>query len=137
MLWPFAITLAVTLARLAVSAFLLVEYGIGATSLGMIVGGAGSVLGGALAFHAWPALGRRMLGYALAARPLVLAITALAIWGSWGTHLEKLGEGAPEVSDAARFGILAAAQVLFWFPITLMGGITTGLAWLLAEGRRH
>ncbi len=85
-----------------------------------------------LAWRAWPELARALAWFALVQRLPVLAITALAVPGKWGTHYEQLAPGSPPMSDATRTLVLCAAQVCLWIPLTLLVG---GFAGLLAA--RH
>lgn len=86
----------------------------------------------AAAFVAWPALARVLLVYALLARLPILAITALAVAGNWGTHYEQLAPGSPPMADALRTLVLCGAQLGIWLPLTLLVG---GLAGALTVPR--
>lgn len=108
--------------------FTLAKAAIGPTPLGMVVGAVGAVLAGVLAFASWPALGRWLLAYALLARLPIVAITAVAITNDWGTHYEKLADGAAPLAPLPRFCVLVLAQAVFWLPITLLGGALAGVA---------
>lgn len=107
--------------------FTIAKVGIGTTPLGMAVGAAGSVVAGLFAFFAWPALGRRLFAYAVLARLPIVAITAIAIGNDWGTHYEKLADGAEPLAPWPRFLVLSLAQAVFWVPITLLGGALAGV----------
>ncbi len=107
--------------------FVLVQVWIGVRPAGMAVGAGGCVVGGAIVYLGWPALGRWLLAYAVLARLPIVAITAIAIGNDWGTHYEKLAEGAPALGPVARFLVLTLAQGTFWLPITLLGGALGGL----------
>ena len=56
-----------------------------------------SLAGLAVAFWAWPGLGRVLLTYAFAARIPVVLVMLFAILGHWGTHYDVLPTGAPEM----------------------------------------
>lgn len=102
---------------------------IGTTPMGMAVSALGCVAGAATAWHGWPRLCRWLLCYAALARVPIAVITALGIANDWGTHYEKLAEGAPSFAPLPRFGILMLAQATMWLPITiLLGGVAGVLA---------
>jgi hypothetical protein len=113
--------------------FVTVKIVLGTTWLGMVVGMLGCAVGAVLAWSAWPALGRTLLIYGLSARLPVVAISAVAIANGWGTHYEKLAEGAPALAPVPTFLVLTLAQAALWLPITMLGG---GLLGLVAAGRK-
>lgn len=91
-------------------------------------------IAGAAMFAVWPALARQLLVYGLLARGTVLAMTWLGKHMGWNTHYTKFGpmgierEGIGETLFSA--GI---AQIGFWVPFTIVGGVLAGS---LAVGRR-
>lgn len=118
---------------LVITGFVIVKTLLGTTWFGMVVGMLGCVAGAALAWPAWPALGRTLLVYGVTARLPVVAISAVAIANGWGTHYEKLADGAPALAPVPTFLILTLAQAAFWLPITMLGG---GLFGLVAVARQ-
>lgn len=92
-----------------------------------------------VAFLAWPALGRALLVYALAARLPVVAIMGFAIWNRWGTHYDVPPPGFPGLPPMPRWlwtGVLPQATI--WIAFTLAVG-TAGAAagaWLNTLRRR-
>jgi hypothetical protein len=90
---------------------------------GFLLWGGVSVVVAALAFAAWPALGRLLLAYALAARVPVAIVMALAIWRAWGTHYDVPPPGFP-----------AMPQVRRWLWIGLLPQATIWVAWTMATG---
>lgn len=92
-----------------------------------------------LAKAAWPGLFAVNLVYALAVRVPIAALTVVAVFGDWGTHLEKFGP-----QDYAGFGpwphaaLLAFTQLVFWPSFTVVcGGLFGSLAALVCgRGRR-
>lgn len=95
-----------------------------------------SVLVLPIAFAAWSQLARTNLAYACAVRVPTALLTFPAVFGAWGTHLEKFGP-----KDYAGFGpwphaaLLAFTQLVFWTSLTVLAGGLCGS--LLALGRRR
>jgi hypothetical protein len=71
----------------------------------------------------WPALGKLLLVYAVAARVPVVIVMALAIRGGWGTHYDALPPGFP---------ILARPALWFW--TGLVPQATVWVAYTVAIG---
>ena len=137
---PAAITLAVTLLRLAL------ELGGGPKWLANAgLGGTGAVIGIVwlpLIFGPWFAfrlrphvastkalvkpLCKTLLLYGLLARLPVFLLTIPAVLGNWGTHYDQFGfEGGIAAKLAAGFG----AQMIFWACVwTPLSGLLAGLA---------
>jgi hypothetical protein len=79
------------------------------------------------AFLAWPALGRLLLAYALAARIPVAALMALAMFRDFRTHYDALPPGFPQLPLLPRWlwlGLLP--QLTIWVAITLAAGAPFG-----------
>jgi len=93
---------------------------------------------GVLAYRGWPALGRTLLVYGLAARIPVAAIMFLAMMGRWGTHYDYVGM-PPEFHMGLWRGFFWLAffpQLVFWVLFTLVLGTLSGsLAALVASPR--
>ena len=84
-----------------------------------------SVVGLAVAVLAWPALGRVLLAYGLAARIPVALVMLAAILGSWGTHYDVLPPGAPEMTGLRKWfviGLLPQMTIWLWFT-SVIGGL--------------
>ena len=96
-----------------------------------------SGLAAACALVAWPALGRVLLVYALAARLPVVVIMWFAIQGDWGTHYDAPPPGFPAVPPMARWlwtGVLP--QMTIWIAWTVVVGMLFGaFGWVVAERR--
>jgi len=94
-----------------------------------------SVFVAALSATAWPALGRLLLVYALAARLPVLLVMAAAMWRRWGTHYDVVPPGFPPMTILERWlwiGLLPQATI--WVALTVGVGAAFGvLGWLLAS----
>lgn len=95
-----------------------------------------SAAGGLFAYRAWPALGRVLLAYGLAARVPVIIVMLIAILGDWGTHYDVPPPDFPAMNPVLKWiwiGLLP--QLLFWVPFTLIvGTLAAGVA-LLVGGR--
>jgi hypothetical protein len=91
----------------------------------------------AVAFLAWPALGRPLLAYAVAARIPVALVVGLAIRRAWGTHYDAVPPGFPFTPPLKRWvtiGLLP--QLTIWVAWTMAIGAAFGaLGWLVASRR--
>ena len=98
-----------------------------------------SVLVAAVAFAAWPALGRLLLAYAYAARVPVAIVVSLAIWRTWGTHYDVPPPGFPAMPQLRRWlwtGLLP--QTTMWIAWTMVTGtIAAPLGHWAARRRRR
>ena len=91
----------------------------------------------ALAWYAWPALGRTLVAYGLAARVPVILVMLAAILGSWGTHYDAMPPGAPPMSGLRLWliaGVLPQLTIWQWFTV-VVGGIFGIAAAALARRR--
>ena len=100
--------------------------------------GAVSLLVLPIARMAWPRLFAVNLGYSLAVRLPIAALTFVAVFRAWGTHLEKFGP-----HDHQGFGpwphatLLAFTQLVFWPSFTIVcGGLFGSLAALASRRAR-
>ncbi len=95
-----------------------------------------SSLAAALAYRAWPALGRVLLAYGLAARGPVLVVMLAAMLGDWGTHYDAAPPDFPAMGPIAKWLLIGVLpQLLLWVPFTLIvGTLAAGLA-LVVTGR--
>jgi hypothetical protein len=99
--------------------------------------GVGSIVAALVGLRAWPALGRTLLAYGLAARIPVVVIMLVAILGNWGTHYELGPPSFPEMAALPKwFWIGLLPQLTFWIAFTVViGGFVGGLT-ALATRRR-
>jgi len=104
---------------------------------GIAVVGAGCILATLVALRAWPALGRTLLAYGLAARIPVVIVMLVAILANWGTHYEFGPPSFPEMAALPKwFWIGLLPQLTLWIAFTvIVGGFVGGLT-ALAIGRR-
>jgi hypothetical protein len=85
--------------------------------------------------RAWPALGRVLLAYGLAARIPVAAVMLVAIMADWGTHYEKGPPGFPQMDALAKwFWIGLLPQMTLWIAFTVVVGTLVGCLAALATG---
>jgi hypothetical protein len=142
---PGAIGRALGLALLALvllplSGFLAATLGVDQRSLATLgIFAVVSVAGLLVALRAWPALGRVLLAYALAARIPVVLVMLVAILGNWGTHYDVPPPGVPEMSGLWKWfviGVLPQMTVWLWFTVVIGGlvGIVAGA--IGSRGRR-
>jgi hypothetical protein len=91
----------------------------------------------AVAFAAWPALGRVLLAYAYAARIPVVLVMAVAIWKGGGTHYDLPPPGFPALPPLRRWlWISVLPQTTIWVAWTMATGAIGGaLGWLVASRR--
>jgi hypothetical protein len=76
-----------------------------------------------IVYRGWPALGRTLLAYGLAARIPVVIVMLIAIHAHWGTHYELGAPGMPEMADLTKwFWIGLMPQMTFWLTFTVMVG---------------
>jgi hypothetical protein len=95
-----------------------------------------SLAGTAVAFRGWPALGRTLTAYGLAARIPVVVVMLLAILGSWGTHYDAVPPGLPEMGPLAKWlliGVLPQLTIWIWFTVAI--GMLFGAAAVAITGR--
>lgn len=95
-----------------------------------------AVAGAALAWHGWPALGRRLLVYGLLSRAPVVVVMFLALRGQWGTHYDYVDTPAVrQMPFVPAFLWLAFfPQLVFWVGFTVIEGALTGAAAALLVG---
>ncbi len=111
----------------------LAEVGFGTFALYVV----GAIVGAVLGFRAWPALGRTLLAYALAARVPVALVMLFAIFGSWGTHYDVAPPGLPPMAPLPKWlliGLLPQMSIWIWF--TVVFGSLFGLAAAALARRR-
>lgn len=99
---------------------------------------AGSIVALLVATKAWPALGRTLLGYGLAARVPVVLVMLAAILGQWGTHYDvPPSPDFPAMSPLATwFAIGLLPQLTIWIAYTVVIGALFGLVAAAIAGRR-
>lgn len=90
-----------------------------------------------VAMRAWPALGRVLLAYALAARIPVVVVMLFAILGSWGTHYDVAPPGFPEMGPLAKWAWIGLLpQMTIWIAFTVVIGALFGIVAAALFSRR-
>ncbi len=75
----------------------------------------------------WPALGRTLVAYGLAARIPVVIVMLVAMLGDWGTHYDVAPPELPPMGTMAKwFWIGVVPQLTTWIAITVAGGMLSG-----------
>jgi len=85
------------------------------------------IVGVAIGIVAWPALGRTLLAYGLAARIPVALLMLVAMLGNWGTHYDARPSYPPQMSTLAWWVTLGLVpQLFFWIWYTIVFGALFG-----------
>jgi len=91
----------------------------------------------ALGFRAWPALGKVLLQYALAARVPVILVMLVAMLGNWGTHYDVAPPDFPAMSALAKWFVIGVVpQLSIWIWFTVVVGMIFGILAAAVAGRR-
>jgi hypothetical protein len=91
-----------------------------------------------IAYRGWPALGRTLLVYGLAARIPVALVMLVAILATWGTHYDVAPPNFPAMAPLVKWLMIGLVPQLFmWIPFTIYAGMLCGGLVLLAVGRRR
>ena len=97
------------------------------------------LLGSWIAWRAWPALGRTLFAYGLAARVPVIVVMLVAMMQSWGTHYDVAPPNFPADTPvmAKWFQIGVMPQLFLWIPFTIIvGALFGGIALLVGGSKR-
>jgi len=95
-----------------------------------------AIVGLAIGIMAWPALGRTLLAYGLAARIPVALLMLVAMLGNWGTHYDAR-PSSPQMSPLGWWvGIGLVPQLFFWIWITIVFGALFGIVAAAIARRR-
>jgi hypothetical protein len=95
-----------------------------------------SIVGAAVAFQGWPALGRTLLAYGLAARIPVVIVMLFAMLGNWGTHYDAAPPGFPEMGTISKWLFIGVApQLTIWIWFTMAAGALVGGIAAAIKGR--
>jgi hypothetical protein len=131
-LWRALGLTVLALVILPVSGFLAAKLGVPQVSLKtLLIYAVVSIAGLIVALRAWPALGRTLLVYGLAARIPVALVMLAAILGSWGTHYDVAPPDFPAMSAVNKWliiGLLPQLTIWLWFTNVIGGlfGIVAG-----------
>jgi hypothetical protein len=95
-----------------------------------------SLAGAFVAYRGWPALGRVLGAYGLAARTPVAVLMLVAMMANWGTHYEL---GPPNLPPLGLFtkwvAIGLVPQLTFWIGFTMVVGAIFGSVAAMIGGR--
>jgi hypothetical protein len=95
------------------------------------------VVGIAIGILAWPALGRTLLVYGLAARVPIALLMLVAMLGNWGTHYDVRPSYPPQMSTLGWWIALGLApQLSFWMWYTVVIGALFGTVVAVIARRR-
>lgn len=97
-----------------------------------------SLVGAFVAHRGWPALGRTLFAYGLAARIPVVIVMLLAMLGNWGTHYDVAPPGFPPMGTLAKWltiGVLPQLTIWIWFTMTA-GAIAGSIAAAIVRAKR-
>ena len=95
-----------------------------------------AIVGLAIGILAWPALGRTLLAYGLAARIPVALLMLVAMLGNWGTHYDAR-PSLPAMSTLRWWvGIGLVPQLFFWIHVTIVLGALFGIVAAAVARRR-
>ena len=98
-----------------------------------------AIVGAVIAYYGWPALGRVLLAYGLAARIPVVVVMLVAMLGNWGTHYDVAPPNFPPMSTLGKwFAIGVVPQLTIWIWFTIAAGAVCGaIAGAIAARRRQ
>jgi hypothetical protein len=95
-----------------------------------------SLAGAYVASRGWPALGRVLGAYALAARIPVAALMLVAMMANWGTHYELGPPDLPPMGLLTKWiAIGLVPQLTFWVAFTIVIGTIFGSVAAMIGGR--
>ena len=95
-----------------------------------------SIVGAAIAYRGWPALGRVLLAYGLAARIPVALVMLAAIFGNWGTHYDVAPPNLATMSPIAKWVLIGLMpQMTIWIWFTIAAGALVGAIAAAVTGR--
>jgi hypothetical protein len=97
-----------------------------------------SLVGMVVAMKGWPALGRTLLAYGLAARIPVALVMLVAILSNWGTHYDVAPPDFPAMSPWAKWFLIGVVpQLTGWMAFTVViGALFAGLTVAALRSRR-
>jgi hypothetical protein len=96
-----------------------------------------SLVGIVIAMKGWPALGRVLVAYGLAARIPVILVMLAAMLGNWGTHYDVSPPNFPEMAVLPKWLLIGVVpQLTVWMAHTVVMGMIVGGLVAAARGRR-
>jgi hypothetical protein len=86
-----------------------------------------ALVGVFVAMKGWPALGRVLLAYGLAARIPVIVVMLLAMVGNWGTHYDVAPPELPAMGVLQKWFLIGVVpQLTGWMGFTVVLGMICG-----------
>jgi hypothetical protein len=80
-----------------------------------------------IAMKGWPALGRVLVAYGLAARVPVIVVMLVAMLGSWGTHYDAAPPDFPAMGVIPKWLLIGVVpQLTGWMAFTVVVGMICG-----------
>jgi hypothetical protein len=111
--------------------------GLGQMGIFLVIA-ATSLVGLFVAMKGWPALGRTLLAYGLAARIPVALVMLIAILGNWGTHYDVVPPDFPVMSPWAKWFLIGVIpQLTIWIAFTVVIGMFFGGLTVAALSRKR
>lgn len=98
-----------------------------------------AIAGAVIAMRGWPALGKVLLAYGLAARIPVAIVMLIAMIGNWGTHYDVAPPDFPAMGVLSKWlliGLLPQMTIWIWYTIAL-GALFGGIAAALSRRARR
>jgi hypothetical protein len=96
-----------------------------------------SLIGIVIAMKGWPALGRVLVAYGLAARIPVILVMLVAMLGNWHTHYDVSPPNFPEMAVLPKWLLIGVLpQLTVWMAHTVVMGMIVGGLLAAARGRR-
>jgi hypothetical protein len=126
---------ALGMAALGIVVMVAVMFGVNALHFGfrrqLAAGAVASAIAVGLTWWGWPALGRTLVAYGLAARLPVALVMLVAIFGKWGTHYDVVPPEAAYIDQLAPivkwFWIGLVPQMTGWMMFTVVLGTIFGV----------
>jgi hypothetical protein len=95
-----------------------------------------SLAGAFVAYRGWPALGRVLGAYGLAARVPVAVLMLVAMTANWGTHYELGPPDLPPMGLITKWAAIGLVpQLTFWIGFTIVVGTIFGSVAAMIGGR--
>jgi hypothetical protein len=122
--------------------FVALVFGIGRTGLPQLaqlgVFSVFAVVGVFVAMKGWPALGRVLVAYGLAARIPVIVVMLLAMLGNWGTHYDVTPPDFPAMGVVQKWFLIGVVpQLTGWMAFTVVVGMICGGVVAAIRARRR
>jgi hypothetical protein len=98
-----------------------------------------AVAGAWVAYRSFPALGRTLLLYGVAARVPVVIVMLVAILASWHTHYNAPPPALQHMAALPKWFLIAVVpQMFLWIPFTMIAGaFFGGLALIVVSNRQR